>query len=315
MVKLRKEETEDMDFEDLDQAEYSTDEVINYYGDIPPVGITLRGYVHKMWWNRTAIKQDGSGDDPLLKVLWIAADNDGDYEEYNDCPFWLNLALIKSVKFRWGPFFEEYGLSILDIKKQRIFVTGKETQNGFPIEKWGTFKPGEDEDGAWCRIITEQEPYNGVMQARVKSWLPYDEEDEDADEAADEADLDEDEGDEDEGDEDYDEDEEGDEDEDEDEEPDEPPARTRRGSPRTAAAKPATRKAAAKPASRTASKPASARGGTRAKAPAGKARTTATARSGARSGTRAKAGTTTKAATTGRGRGRGSKPAGDDPPF
>jgi len=175
MPKLRPEDVADLDVEALDAIEYSTEEFDTYNGEIPPVGTELTGYVKKMWWTRTAPKAGGGGDDPMLKILWVASDNEGEVEEYNDCPFWLNAALIGSAKFRWAPFLDCYGLSLRDIKT-KLYVSKKEDQNGAPIERIGAWKPGEDSDAAWCRIIADQEPYNGTMSARVKEWLMWDEE-------------------------------------------------------------------------------------------------------------------------------------------
>lgn len=173
MPKLK--DVNDLDVEALDAVEYSTEEYTTYTGEVPPVGIELTGYVKRLWWTRTAPKQGGGGDDPMLKVLWVAADNDGDNEEYNECPFWLNAPLVPGAKFRWAPFLDVYGLTLRQIKSN-TFVASKEDQNGAPIERIGTWKPGEESDSAWCRIITGQEPYNGEMQARVKEWLMWDEE-------------------------------------------------------------------------------------------------------------------------------------------
>src|SRR5215469_128447 len=100
MPKLRRADVEDIDAAELDEATYSTEEYDSYEGEVPPIGTLLRGYIKRMWWTRTQPKPDGSGDDPMLKVLWVAAEIEGEDEEFNGCPFWLNYALIKSVKFR-----------------------------------------------------------------------------------------------------------------------------------------------------------------------------------------------------------------------
>jgi hypothetical protein len=288
-VKLRKADVEDIDAAGLDEATYSTEEYEDYEGEVPPSGIILRGYVKKMWWTRTA------NDDAMLKVLWIAAENDGDLEEYNGCPFWLNLALIKSVKFRWGPFFEQYGLTmqLVTTKTYVESLTDESDPNGAKVVRIDTFKPGENEDDAWCRIVTGREMYNGSPQARVKEWLDYEADEDEDEEPADEAD-------EDEGEE-YDEeaeDEEGDEEEDEDEEEPEVPSKGRgRTSPDRASGRGTAR-------SKTASKPAAARGGT--KAPARGAKPAAASKTGSRTRTAASSGRSGKTTR------RGSK---DNPPF
>jgi len=311
MPKLRKADVDDIDADALDEATYSTEEYDSYDGETPPVGILLRAYVKRMWWTRTQEKPGGGGDDPMLKVLVVAGDNDGDRAKYNGCPFWLNLALIKSVKFRWGPMFEHFGLTMREVTTKTYVesLTDTSDPNGAKVQRIGTFKPGEDQDGAWCTILTGQEAYNGSMQPRVKAWLDYeayeegaedgdgDEPEEPEDEYYDE---DSDEADEyDEADEDYDEDEEGDEDEDEDEdeEPEEPEETPRRG--RAAPARSAR-------GARTASKAAPARTGSRARPAAAKA--PASARTGSRARPAA-------AATSTRGRGRGAAAKSDEPPF
>jgi hypothetical protein len=306
MPKLRKEDVADLDIEALDAVEYSTEEFDTYDGEVPPVGTELTGYVKRMWWTRTAQKPNGGGDDPMLKVLWVAADNEGDEEEYNDCGFWLNAPLIPTAKFRWAPFLEVYGLTLKQIKTA-TYVAPKEDQNGAPIERIGSWKPGEDSDAAWCRIISGQEPYNGEMQPRVKEWLLWDGEEpgEEAEEPGEE------EGEEPELFENEDGelvdadgnlvDEDGNllEPEEEEAEEPEPPARTRRTAKaaparaaRTASKAPATRSAAKTPARAAKSAPATTR--TRAAAPARAAKATATK------------------ATRGRGR---AAAAQDEPPF
>jgi hypothetical protein len=257
MAKLRSEDVASLDVKELESAEYSTEEFDRYYGEVPPVGTELTAYVKRMWWTRSATKANGSGNDPMLKILTVAADNEGDLEQYNDCPFWLNAALNAGSKFRWGPFLDNFQISIRAIKARKVDVEDKTDQNGAPIISIDGFRPGEDSDEAWCRIITEQEPYNGVMSPRVKEWLPYDDEDdeegEDAEEAAD-----------DEADDEY-EEEDGEEDGEEAEaEPEPAPARGRRGAARsatTAAAPARGRRPAASAPARPAASGSAPRGG------------------------------------------------------
>jgi hypothetical protein len=174
MAKLRPEDVADIDVKALEAAEYSTEEFDRYYGETPPVGTELNAYVKRMWWTRSAPKTGGGGNDPMLKILTVAAENEGDLAEYNDCPFWLNVTLTENTKFRWAPFFDNFGLSMRSIKARKVDVEDTEDQNGSPINSIDGFRPGEENDEAWCRIITDQEPYNGVMQPRVKEWLPWD---------------------------------------------------------------------------------------------------------------------------------------------
>jgi len=297
MPKLR--DTADLDVDALEAVEYSTERYSDYAGEIPPIGLELSGYVKKIWWTRSA------NDDPMLKVLWIADGNEGDAEEYNGCPFWLNAALIPGAKFRWDPFLLAYGLTLLEVKT-KTYVAKEEDSKGFIIERIGTWKPGADRDEAWCRIITGQEPYNGSIQAIAEEWLPWDYEpdDEEPDDVEDEADPDEDEPEDEEPDED-----EPDEDEDDDEdEPDEAPAvtpaRARRASGRAAGSARAAQPARA---ARTASKPANAKTGTRTRASAAKAAPARTARASATSSRAAK--TPARSTRTKR------RAADNDPPF
>jgi len=165
MPKLR--DTDDLDVEALEAVEYSTERYSDYTGEIPPIGLELTGYVKRLWWTRSA------NDDPMLKVLWIADGNEGDLEQYNGCPFWLNAALIPGAKFRWDPFLLAYGLNLSDVKT-KTYVAKEEDQNGFVIERIGTWKPGADRDEAWARIITGQELWNGSAQAIADEWIAWD---------------------------------------------------------------------------------------------------------------------------------------------
>lgn len=183
MVRLRKEDTEDLDVDLLDGIEYSTDTYTDYDGDVPPKDLELIGYVKRMWWTRSA------AGDPMIKVLWVAAENDGDLEEYNDCPFWNNYALIGGAKFRWAPFLDNYGITLKQIKNNTD-VADKDDSNGAPINKIGSWRPGEENDEAWCRIVTGQERYNGAYKPSIATWLPYDADDE-ADDVEDEPEEDE----------------------------------------------------------------------------------------------------------------------------
>jgi len=279
MPKLR--DTADLDVDALEAVEYSTERYSDYAGEIPPIGLELSGYVKKIWWTRSA------NDDPMLKVLWIADGNEGDLEEYNGCPFWLNAALIPGAKFRWDPFLLAYGLTLLEVKT-KTYVAKEEDSKGFIIERIGTWKPGADRDEAWCRIITGQEPYNGSIQAIAEEWLPWDYEgdDEEPDDVEDEADPDEDDPDEDEPEDEEPDEDEPDEDEDEpDEAPAVTPARARRASGRAAGA---ARSAQPARTARTAAKPANAKTGTRTRASAAKAAPARTARASATSSRAAK---------------------------
>jgi hypothetical protein len=173
MPKLRAEDIEGIDVEYLDSIEYSTEEFDRYDGEVPPIGLTLSGYTKKIWWTRSA------KDDAMLKILWVADENEGDLEEYNGCPFWLNASLIGGAKFKWAPWMEVYGFTLRKVLTT-TYVSKKEDQNGAPVERIGSWKPGAESEAAWCYIVTDQEPYNGVMRPQVKEWIAWDDYDPDA---------------------------------------------------------------------------------------------------------------------------------------
>jgi hypothetical protein len=275
VVRLRKEDTADLNIDELEAIEYSTETFDTYDGEVPPKDIELLGYVKRMWWTRS------QNNDPMLKILWVAEENEGDEEEFNGCPFWLNYALNGGSKFRWAPFLDNYGLTLKQVKNN-IDVEDKDDQNGAPINKIGSWRPGEENDEAWCRIITGSERYNGELKPAIQSWLPYDADDDAADDDAEPDDDD-----------DY-------EEEPEDEpEPEPEPARGRgRGTARKAP-----------------DKPAPARGGRTTRTPAPAADKPAPAR-GPRSARAASVEAKTRAAASKPARGRG-RARGDDnePPF
>lgn len=268
----------------LDDLEYDDTQIQRYDGEQPPKGTYLRGYVKSLWMTET------KAGDRMLKVLFIADGNEGKEEQYEGLPVWENLALTAGAKFKWGPFFSHFGLTIRLLKTKTI-VAAEDDNIGAPITKIGTvFAPGEDSESARCAIITSREKYNDDWQTHVAEWLDDEEpidEDEDEDEEDEEVDEDE--------------DEEQEEDEDE-EEPEEPPAKPARPTAKKAAAA-STPKNSARP---RAAAPASA------KSPAAKNGTKSTSGAGGRTSS-AKA----KAATPARGARRGKAAAGydDEPPF
>jgi hypothetical protein len=244
MPKLRPADVADIDVDELEEAEYSEGTFVSYSGEIAPADTILRAYIKNIWWTKS------SSGNSMLKVLVIADANEGDLEEYNGMPMWENMVLTSPAKFKWGPFFEHFGISIRDVKvnkagKSNVVVAAEDDSQGAPVEKIGTFVPGEDSDEAWCRVVTTREPYEGKMQAHVGVWLDYDEDEDEEEESDDEPDEDL-------------EEEEPEEDEPEEEPEDTTPVRGRRtaakaskpasaSSPRTTARKPApSRSASAK---------------------------------------------------------------------
>jgi hypothetical protein len=245
----------------------------------------------------------------MIKVLWIAADNDGDYAEFNRLPVVENLVLVKGAKFRWAPFLNVFGITLKAIKTATyVAEEDDERWGGAPIEKIGTFIPGQDHDAAWSRVLTKKRFYNERWSAEAKKWLPWEtaEDEESVDDSAEEEITDEETAEEyeDTEAEEYEDEGEGeeedaeDEPEDEEEPEPEPPARGRRPARAAAPARPArstrtaAKPAAAKPAgSRTRGKPAAAASSSRGRKPAA-------------------------AAASGRpARGKGRAPADNEPPF
>jgi hypothetical protein len=222
---------DELDVNELEEAEYSDQDFASYDGEIPPADTILTARLDKMWWTMT------KNDDRMLKVLIIADENTGDLEEYNGLPMWENMALTPGAKFRWAPMMEQFGFTIRDIKTKLYVESEDHPQFGAPIERVGTFEPGSD--AAWCRVITKRERYDGEWRAHVARWLDYEAEAEEEEEEPEEPEEAE---------------EEEQEEQEEEEEEAAPPARGRRQPARTAAkadsapeptpARPASRRAA-----------------------------------------------------------------------
>jgi hypothetical protein len=264
-------EDDELDIDALEEAEEGGGDFEPYDGPQPPKGTILVGYVKKVWWTYT------KNEDPMLKILFVAADNVGSKAKYNDCPIWENAALIPGAKFRWAPFLRVMGLTLRQLKT-KTQIEAEPENNGDPIIKIDRWAPGSDE--SWCRVLTDREKYDDEWQTRIGKWLEYEEP-----EAEDEAEED---------DEEVDTEDETDEEPEDDEEEEEaaPPARTRAA--RTARGSAGRRAAPAKTPAATPT-----RGGRRQPA-ASKATATKAA--------------TTKPASRGRGRGKAAG-SDDDPPF
>lgn len=165
MPKLKDELMDKMDVEELEDAEYSEGDFESYNGEIPPTGTELLARVTKMWYTST------QNDDPMLKVLVVAEDNEGTAEEYDGLPCWENYPLTAGAKFKWQPFFDQFGLTIREVKSKTM-VDAEDDNIGAPIQKIGTFVPGSDD--AVCGIVTKKERYDGKWQAHVQDWLDPD---------------------------------------------------------------------------------------------------------------------------------------------
>jgi hypothetical protein len=267
--------------DDLDEVEYDKErrDYEKYEGEQPPKDTFLNGYVKNVWWTET------NGGARMLKVLWIADGNTGELEEYNGLDVWENMAMTGPAKFKWGPFFEYFGLTIRMLKTQAL-IEEDEDNIGAQIKKIGKkFIPGPD-----CRvgIITSREKYNGNWQTHVAEWL--DEEELEDEEPEEEEELDEEE-----------EEEEDLEDEAEEEEEPEPPKR------------PTARRPAAASTTKTSARPTAAARPS-AKSPAAKSngtKSTSTAPKRSVSGTKPAVKPTARPASTK----RRSAAVDDDPPF
>jgi len=163
-----------LDPAELDAAEYKEGQNFrSYEGEIPPTGTNLPGYIKSMWVTTT-----NDGDAMLLKVLWVADDNAGEYE---DLPSWDNISLSAQAKWKWKPFLDTLGLSIYDFgpgPKGKIFVTGEDVDKlGQPVERIGDWHPGSENDEAYFNIITHKKrKLDGTgWQTEPQEWLPYDE--------------------------------------------------------------------------------------------------------------------------------------------
>jgi hypothetical protein len=173
MPRLKMEDDE-FDVDELEQAEYDEDSQVQpYTGPTPPNNTIIPGRIKKMWWTFTA------NDDRLLKVLWEADESAGKYKGF---PVWDNVTFNTKSKWRWKPFLDAYGLTVLDVKK-KLFVVSADPEDDHPslgaeLQKIGTLVPGEE--SADSRIIVVHKRDNqGNMRANVVKYLPY--EDEDAD--------------------------------------------------------------------------------------------------------------------------------------
>jgi hypothetical protein len=184
-------EDDEFDIDALEAAEYDPDAEVQfekYSGEQPEADTILRAYLKSMWLTYTAEKPDGSGGDPMLKLLVVAAENTGTEAEFDGLPIWENLALTPASKFKWKPFIDHFGLTLKQIKTKMV-VADDDDNVGAPITKIDKFVPGSDE--SWCRIVTSREKYQGNWQTHVGRWLEYTvpEEDE-ADADTDDADAD-----------------------------------------------------------------------------------------------------------------------------
>jgi hypothetical protein len=174
--KLKVADMNGFDPEELD-VEWSDVEYETYDGDQPPTGTLLKGYVKKMWWTET------SDETPMIKVLWVAANNTGKLEEFNGLPIWDQLVFKTSAAFRYGPFLQVVGLTLKQIHKN-TYLADDDDSIGAPIEKIAKFEPGED---AEVSVITKRAKFKGEWKVEVGKYVdPSDTDDDDDDDEEDE---------------------------------------------------------------------------------------------------------------------------------
>lgn len=163
MPKLRVPDDE-LDVKELEDAEYTegSGDYEDYEGPEPGGKVLVPLYIKKLWWCYT------SNEDPMIKVLAIADDTAG---RFSGWPVWDNIALTAGAKFRWQPFLDAFGFTLRDIKGK--IMVGEEEDLGDPIEKIGTWQPGEDQDGAYARVLTKREKYQGNWSTKIDTWLKY----------------------------------------------------------------------------------------------------------------------------------------------
>jgi hypothetical protein len=176
MAKMKWED--DIDWRGLDAEEYDEDSSFDEYdGPTPPANTLLDGDIKKIW-----LAESSTGN-MMFKVLFEAADNEGDNKEYDGCPIWDNVVFTSpGAKFRWQPWFNALGISLKDVKTKTI--VGEEDSVGTVVEKIGKV---DFTEGVPIRVRTSVEKkgeYKG--QVRVGKWLPAADEDDEEIEDGDE---------------------------------------------------------------------------------------------------------------------------------
>lgn len=159
MPKMRWSDAEAFDElpEDWEESEFEP-----YDGDEPPPNIALRGVIKKIWCVQFSTGSDG------LKVLFEAANNSGEREEYDGWGTFDNIVFSPGSAFRYGPFLELLGISLRDVRNA---VVGEEDNTGYPLLKAGTFKMPAD--GVPCKIRTKAENSEEYGRSiKVATYLP-----------------------------------------------------------------------------------------------------------------------------------------------
>lgn len=162
----------DFDVDELD-VEWSESDYQDYTGKQPPTGTVLRGGIQKMWWTYTA------NDDPMIKMLWVAAGNTGETAEYNGLPVWDNIVFTPKAAFKYGPFLQVLGLTLKQIQTQ-LFVADDDDNVGAPIEKIGKVAPSTS--ATECGIVTKRRKWNDEWQVNIGKLIEQPEADDEEDE-------------------------------------------------------------------------------------------------------------------------------------
>lgn len=197
----------DLDVEYLDEVEYDDEQrFVPYDGPQPRKNEYLNGNAVRAWWTKS------KAGDAMLKVIFQCTE--GKYEGWER---WDNITFNDRGKWKWKPFLDAFGLTLVQIRKSLARNYKEEDNVGLVVDKIADVEFGED--SADCRVLVGLDDRD---EANVNRWLPYRDPDDEDDEEEDE------------------DDEEVEEEEDDEEEDEEPAPR------RHSARKPAARKPAAK---------------------------------------------------------------------
>lgn len=145
------------DFDELPE-EWDEQDFEPYEGPTPPANKLLNGTVKKMW-----ASESKQGND-MIVVLFEAAGNTGDREQYNGWSTFDRIALTPGSAFRYGPLLEIMGVSLRELQTKTV-VSDDEENLGLPILKVGMRKIPFD-----CAVITKSENYDGERQAKVGKY-------------------------------------------------------------------------------------------------------------------------------------------------
>lgn len=156
----------DIDWRGLHEEEYdeSGEDFEPYDGPIPPKGTILRGVVKKVW------ATSSQAGDSMFKALFVAEGNEGNKAKYDGLPIWDNVNwTLPQCKFMWQPFFNTLNVTLKDVKL-KTQIEDDDDNVGTPVTRIGQAKFPYP-----TRIVTDRETYEGEPRARVKKYIPLDE--------------------------------------------------------------------------------------------------------------------------------------------